>query len=699
MTTISNAFRNAGNIVQGENGENKLKTSGNPFVDVFTNATRGTSKEELDGMVDSLISFSVNHGSSVEEIGEMIKDIFVLMFHKRQTRGDGEGERELFYNFMISLYRHYPQTICDIIKSDLIAFYGYYKDYFLIWNKIWTDVESHNPKGNGITFYVNKYDQFIQAIVEVILRKRREDLKTLHKFFASHRKPLGNDIKMSVEAISQFIDGLREAGEPVPELSLLAKWIPKEGRALAKNTCWYVETSLGVYKKHNVVQYLVRKSLKMRNTTTGQLMDYPVERDIPFGALKKYRRENASLCATLDVTQQKMCGNRFAQIEPSRVASLCMSRNSAGLLNEIRKKPPAPHEEETGNRHPNKDDRVALRKKIREHVTNPENMNVGQETPTKIAYGADQARSTAEKEFRVAQWNAYVMKLRDDLRANREKMIEELRENGSMNDQIQRAILSGNILGCADMSGSMTWDNQPPNRPYDHAMALTAMISEVSNENWRDLAMAFSDNPRIFNFKTDHGHSMNIIERIREIKSHEGYTTNIEGMFREIIYRIKSSGARKDEMDDLLPVIVIFTDGEWNEQIKSQEDSYLTGHQKNEKMFAAEGFTRMPTIVYWNLKSNRNGVQTSQHHPGVQFLQGQSPALFKYILYGESHEMTEKEVVVDGETVTMKTSSVTPYDTFRKAMDQDYYEPLLMKVLSNSNEKELKHYTYIINVD
>ena len=98
------------------------------------------------------------------------------------------------------------------------------------------------------------------------------------------------------------------------------------------------------------------------------------------------------------------------------------------------------------------------------------------------------------------------------------------------------------------MSGSMTWDNQPPNRPYDHAMALTAMISEVSNENWRDLAMAFSDNPRIFNFKTDHGHSMNIIERIREIKSHEGYTTNIEGMFREIIYRIKSSGARKDEI-------------------------------------------------------------------------------------------------------------------------------------------------------
>ena len=60
----------------------------------------------------------------------------------------------------------------------------------------------------------------------------------------------------------------------------------------------------------------------------------------------------------------------------------------------------------------------------------------------------------------------------------------------------------------------------------------------------------------------------------------------------------------------------------------------------------------------------------------------------KYILYGECAE--EKAIEVDGKEVTC--SSITPYDTFRIAMSQDYFGSL-ETILKESNEKMLKYYS------
>ena len=113
MTTYSNttktnpiaqAFHSAGNMVRGENGENKLRDSGSSFVDAFTKMVRGTSRDHINKMVEDMFrecSFTGGESSLME--ASLIKDIFALAFHKRQMRGDGEGEKKLFYYYILKV--------------------------------------------------------------------------------------------------------------------------------------------------------------------------------------------------------------------------------------------------------------------------------------------------------------------------------------------------------------------------------------------------------------------------------------------------------------------------------------------------------------------------------------------------------------------------------------------------------------------
>lgn len=688
---LAQAFHSAGNLVQGENGENKLRDSGSAFVDAFTKMVRGCTRNHIQKMVQDMIN-EIAIPLSEDQIAEKICDLFTLAFHKRQMRGDGEGEKKIFYYYILELYNYYPQTIIDIINAGLLEHYGYFKDYFLIWQIICTE----DSAIMGQHYLFNKYDPLVSAIRDYIISQRRKDLSTLAKFAKSHRK---NIREMAVVELSRFVGEVRsDEATYKPNISLLAKFIPKEGRAMANSLYWFIESD-GILKRQTCIKYIIRASLVMKNKETGVVRGYPCSKDIPFGAMKSYRKENALLGAFLDVTEQKMCGDRWSEIDHSATASLCMSRNSKAFLNEMRKTPPSCTEEDTGNRFPSKHDRIECRKNIRAHFTNPDNLNVAMNLPHMVAYAAGKANSTADMDMQKAIWSKMVIDTREKLQAAREQFAEEARQASvasgvDMSDSVQRALGSGNFVGVADMSGSMTWDGTAPNRPYDVAIGLTAFMSEVANESWRDVAMAFSDNPRIFSFKK-HGRSMNIMERIHEISLHEGYTTNYYGLHQEVVRVMKANRLTDSQM----PVLVIFTDGEFNEQIRDNETAITkTGHEKIEHLYASNGFKSMATIVYWNLKPGRNGVQTSKDHLGVQFLQGQAPGLFKYVLYGETADITVKEVEVDGKKIQMKTSSITPWQTFRKAMDQDYYIKLF-DVLSNSDERMLKNYTFIQTVD
>ena len=195
--------------------------------------------------------------------------------------------------------------------------------------------------------------------------------------------------------------------------------------------------------------------------------------------------------------------------------------------------------------------------------------------------------------------------------------------------------------------------------------------------------------------------SMSVKERMETIMDHSGLSTNYKGLHRAVLDICEQSGVSEEDV----PVIVVFTDGEFDTmdtELNSHEytgsgyfkdtgscvQKWHTMHSEIERMWVSRGYKKIPTIVYWNLNSEANGVQTKAEYPGVQFLQGRSSNMIKYILYGETFEETTK--IVDG--VEVKVSSITPYETFRKVMDQDYYASL-EEILKKSNEKELVYYS------
>ena len=87
------------------------------------------------------------------------------------------------------------------------------------------------------------------------------------------------------------------------------------------------------------------------------------------------------------------------------------------------------------------------------------------------------------------------------------------------------------------------------------------------------------------------------------------------------------------------------------------------------------------------MNGNTTNVQESADYPGVMFLQGSSVNNIKYILYGECAEETTIEV--NGKKVTC--SSMTPYETFKIAMSQEYLSRL-DGMLKESSENLLEYY-------
>ena len=254
----------------------------------------------------------------------------------------------------------------------------------------------------------------------------------------------------------------------------------------------------------------------------------------------------------------------------------------------------------------------------------------------------------------------------------------------------KKNIISGNILTSIDLSGSMTWEEKPGNRALDVAIGMGLMLSEIANDNWKNKMITFSENPRVYDFS-----GKTVKERYNKIMDGDvGYSTNYHSVHQRLIQmllKVKVSLHPSENIEDYIPTVVVFSDGEFNQQVKD-----TTTDDQIRQMYASSGIKKCPTIVYWNLRSDRNGMQTRADKSGVQFLQGCSPNLFNYVLYGESFEQTEEIVMVDGKPVKMLVSKVNPFDTFKDAMNEPYYDKIRY-ILDRSQEKDFRNYRFSVS--
>ena len=178
---------------------------------------------------------------------------------------------------------------------------------------------------------------------------------------------------------------------------------------------------------------------------------------------------------------------------------------------------------------------------------------------------------------------------------------------------------------------------------------------------------------------------MDMYDRINTIMSHVGYSTNYIGIHKCLI-RLCSV---KNILEKDLPCLVIFTDGHFDSMMGINTSN--TSHEAVVKLWLSAGYRKVPQIVYWNLASNRTGVQANSRFPNVQLLSGCGVSNIKYVMYGETAEEETQTVVIDGEQVQIQTKTITPEQTMRKALDEPYFE-CIRNILRESQEHDLKHF-------
>ncbi|EOD33675.1 hypothetical protein EMIHUDRAFT_363823, partial [Emiliania huxleyi CCMP1516] len=204
---------------------------------------------------------------------------------------------------------------------------------------------------------------------------------------------------------------------------------------------------------------------------------------------RKYRKLVASLNRALFTTEVLMAANRWAEIEFARVSSLCLQRSRKAFLNEALKGKLAPAQEETGNRHPEDEQRVAARHNLRKALLEKGAKAVKgkqlypHEIAQKCMRGGRTELSTLEADLMHAQWEAMREGVKEAMAAAaaaREAAVAEAAGEGAPLEAVAalRAALPkpvdlGKLVPLIDVSGSMV------GTPMEAAIGLGLVVAEL----------------------------------------------------------------------------------------------------------------------------------------------------------------------------------------------------------------------------
>ena len=665
--SFSAMFEKMSNRVPGMKGELEEASSGSVFVDVFSKLTQTSTWEDVLKMTDDMVSeYNMLVETNKEEATSYLVDMIKIWAFKRDPHSKGEGNRLSSYYYFLSLAMKFPGLIRALIMEGMIETYGNWKDMRRIIRAI------HTIPGLTPSQKMRYFDYpVVSAIRKHLMEKRSESLQSLDRW-------LRNNLKVSLgetttETIRQTVRKILNDGysEEAPKLPLLGKYIVSEKGSDNKEAYWFVKEGSN-YCKVSLVNYLVRYSLKARDCK-GNDVPFPARAAIPFSVFKAYRQANAKHKAALDLFESYFPRGEADQIDLSRVASKAKWNMRKALLNEnVKGDAPREDQTETGNRYPTNKARVACRKNTRAYYLESaiKNMQTKSILPHQILYKLYTSKSVAEQEMFCGMWNAKVSQYRDRI-ANLDALnMEDFNEKMS-------GILKGNIIPVVDTSGSMSWTGSPGNRPLDIALGLSTFLSEIASEPYKNKAITFSSQPHIVNLCSADGKAFDLKTRYSQLLRGSGYSTDFYATNKLLAELCNNNRVSEED----LPVLVIFSDEGWDTQTGMKPTDYRTHHEKLVQLWMNYGYSRMPTYVYWNLRSDssKRGFQTKSDFPGVMFLQGSSPNLFDLVMYGEMTPVEETEVVIDGQSHTIKTNTITPEQNFRNAMSlPKFYDPLLL---------------------
>ena len=200
------------------------------------------------------------------------------------------------------------------------------------------------------------------------------------------------------------------------------------------------------------------------------------------------------------------------------------------------------------------------------------------------------------------------------------ELINNLKQLGSLD----------NTVVMSDTSGSMHGDNA-----ILVSLALGILISQLTNEDWRNHVVTFDTNPQFIRIP-----DCELVGLHRTLKflmdSHKfpwGGSTNISKAFDQML---KISKRKKVKPEDMPKRFIIISDMQFNSVGPQTNFEYI------KEQFRTEGY-EMPQIVFWNVRANTRDFPVKTDENNVMLISGFSPTVLKNVL--EAKDFNPGQVV------------------------------------------------------
>ena len=526
----------------GVNGEVVYTAEGvgDSRVALFTMLNRGLEPEKLQDGIRAV--FADSH-TRVQP--QMQLDMFLMAFQTRDIRG-GKGEKQLFYQFMKTLYEQDPLITTNMVRH--IPEYG-------CWRDMW---------------------ELMKEVPELTDKV----LKVTHDAFMTDR--------------------LHLAAGSTGKMSLLAKWLPREGSS-------YSDAA----KKIADVIYTTVTNGKKR--------------------MMLYRKEVSAMNKALKTVEINMCGGTWQDIQPEHVPGRCLKNHSKAFYNLDQKG------RVDALRYPDSTDRMECRQHF---LTWKEELKAG----TKKAKGANvimphelvaqtlqHGRSADEHAIIQAQW---------------ESIRTKLAAGGGL----------GKAVAMCDFSGSME------GLPKLISLALGILISEVTHPSFRDHILSFDAEPRWHSFAGKSTLQEKLGSGSPAFG--QGLNTDFYKACLCIVNRmVKHRVPVGEEPEDLIVLTDMGFDAastvrNMNSNYNPQPEPYQLEiiralfKTAGEKIWGKDKGWKPPRIVVWNLRAEYADFHAKADQEGVVQLSGWSPNMLKVLEKGRIEVKTPYEamrVILDDE--------------------------------------------------
>ncbi|EEF30857.1 conserved hypothetical protein [Ricinus communis] len=599
-----------------ENLSPTFLSTGNPCLDFFFNIVPDTPFDQLI----QRLQLAWDHDALIT---------LKLICNLRAVRGTGKSDKEGFYAAALWLHKHHPETLALNLKA--FADFGYFKDFLEILYRILEGIEVRKlekqewisrKRGKKQKKRISKKGRFNQENQETVQqtvnqenqetvqqteggeeknKKEKESARVLRKEreFAKAAKALNKyksdaNYRFLFDAIADlFADLLKSDIEALKskqhhKISLAAKWCPSIDSSFDKATLIYEAIARRVFPRESYKEYQEveesRYAFRVRDRLRKEVL-------VPLHKI-------------LELPEVYMSAKKWNSLPYNRVPSVAMKTYKALFLK---------HDEE----------------RFEEYL---DNVKSGK---AKIAAGALLPHEIIgalkdENGGKVAelQWA---------------RMVDDMSKKGKLN----------NCIAVCDVSGSME------GIPMEVSVALGLLVSELSEEPWKGKAFTFSEIPELHFIEGD-----SLFEKTEFVRRMDwGRNTDFQKVFDRIL---EVAVENKLSEDQLIKRVFVFSDmefdsasgnygdicGNWNsnrepgseeEDKKMHPSGWETDYQAIQRKFKEKGYTKVPEIVFWNLR-NSSSTPVVAKQSGVALVSGFSKNLL--ILFLEEGGIVNPEDIM-----------------------------------------------------